>query len=76
MLLSVNLSMSLSLSYMYTCIGVEKDLAIRAAKYTGKAKLDLLQSSLLKKAAGDHSREARKLREEVNNMYVCMHVVT
>jgi hypothetical protein len=50
--------------------GVEKDLAVRAAQYTGKAKLDLLQSGLLKKAAADHAKEARKLRDEV----CCLHV--
>ncbi len=58
--------------HTYTHTGVEKDLAIRAAKYTGKAKLDLLQSSLLKKAAGDHAREARNLREEVSTVHACV----
>ncbi len=31
---------------------VERQLAVEAARYTGRAKLDLLQAGLLKKASG------------------------
>jgi hypothetical protein len=45
--------------------GVEQGLAVRAAKFTGRAKLDLLQSGLLKKAAREHSAKARSVRHQV-----------
>ena len=45
--------------------GVEKALAIRAAKYTGRAKLDLLQSGLLKKAAVDHDMQAKAMQHKI-----------
>ena len=43
---------------------VETQLTVKAAQYTGKAKLDILQSKLLNQAAHSHKGSAHSIRHE------------
>ena len=51
-------------SALKTASSVEKQLTVRAAQYTGKAKLEVLQSKLLKQAAAHHNLQAKAVRHK------------